>query len=106
MTTKKIIWLCLGGVAALAIFVGALIFSVERMFHESAIYQMSLDRVTAEKQVIDSIGQPMKAKWFISGSLEASIETGYGDFYYNVVGPKGNCEVYVTGHKRGTWKIT
>ena len=84
MSAKKIIWLCVGGVLAIAVFITALLFSLESAFHSSDLYQMSLKRVSNEKLVIDAIGQPMKPKWFVSGHLEtkysAGRKTGNGDF--------------------------
>jgi hypothetical protein len=111
MSTKKIIWLSLlVGLIALTAFVGAVVGAVEYGFHNSGLYKMSLDRVSNDPQVIAVIGQPGNPKWFVSGNMKVLTSgghsTGHGDLYYDLVGPKGKCEVYVTGDKNDVWLIT
>ena len=111
MKTKTAIWLSVGAVVVGGVTLGLGIFGIlEYSFHNSDLYKMSLERVLKEKQVVDAIGEPIQPKYFVLGSLNtqtaAGGSTGHGDLYYDVVGPRGKCEVYVTGDKDGVWTFT
>ncbi len=111
MKTKTAVWLGIGVVVVGGVALGLTIFGIlEYSFHNSDLYKMSLERVQKEKQVVDVIGEPMRPKYFVLGNIEVQTSggrsTGHGDLYYDIVGPRGKCEVYVTGEKDGVWTFT
>src|SRR5438270_3832984 len=108
MKRKTTVWLSIAALVVGCVFFVAAIFGIlEYSFHNSDLYSMSLDRVRREKRVVDSIGEPIVPKYLVLGNLNVQTSggrsTGHGDLYYDVTGPRGKCEVYVTGDKDGVW---
>ena len=87
-------------------FIGAILLIVETSFQHSDCYIQALTRATASPQVIEKIGQPLKAAWLASGSINISGPTGNADISIPVSGPRGKGTLYVVAKKNaGKWNF-
>jgi hypothetical protein len=71
-------------------------------------YQMALERVRTDPQVIQKLGEPVQeASWFPVGSVETNNDGGSAILNFDVAGPKGKAHV-MSQSKRigGKWGIT
>jgi hypothetical protein len=97
---------CLGLVALLAIFVGAVFSLVEYSFQHSDAYVYAVSRAKANPMVAGKIGQPIKTGWLATGSVNVSGPSGNADIAIPITGPSGKGTIYVVAKKSaGTWQF-
>ncbi|MFT3870183.1 MAG: cytochrome c oxidase assembly factor Coa1 family protein [Nibricoccus sp.] len=97
---------CLAGVivflGAIALFM-ALIFGFMK---KSDAYSGALVRVKESPAVIDQLGTPISAGWFVTGNIHVSGSSGQAELAIPVSGPKAKATVYVEAQKRlGQWQF-
>lgn len=74
------------------------------MLKKSDAYTASLEAVQSHPQVIEALGEPIDAGFFVGGSVNLSNNDGDADLTYDVSGPQGTGTVSVKGTKTaGTW---
>lgn len=97
----------LGLALLLAAFVAGILLIVETSFQHSGFYHDALDRARANPQVVDKIGQPLRAGWLASGSVNTSgSSSGNADVAIPISGPKGKGTIYLVAKKSaGLWKF-
>jgi hypothetical protein len=90
---------CCGGIVVWAI----------RSLKSSEPYQIALERVRKNPQVIEQLGEPIEeASWAPLGNFSYAtnngVASGEADFTFSVAGPKGTAHVHATAHCReGKW---
>ncbi|MGC2447888.1 MAG: cytochrome c oxidase assembly factor Coa1 family protein [Candidatus Sulfotelmatobacter sp.] len=75
-------------------------------FRNSDVYKQAMVQATANSQVRDQMGEPMKAGWFIFGELKIGATTGRANFSIPISGPHGKGRIRVVAHKNGGWRFT
>jgi hypothetical protein len=89
-----------------ASFVGGILLVVESSLQHSDAYVQALARARADPQVVEKIGQPIKAGWMASGSINVAGPSGDADISIPISGPKGKGTLYVVAKKSaGQWRF-
>lgn len=97
---------CLGVVVLLGAFVGGIFFLVENSFRHSEAYAQAMARAQANPQVLDRIGQPLKAAWLVSGSIQVHGSSGEANLSIPISGPKGKGTIFVAARRSaGAWQF-
>lgn len=70
----------------------------------STAYEMAISRATENETVLEALGEPIEAGFFVSGSIQTSGGSGNADLSIPISGPKGEATLYVTANKEaGEW---
>ena len=71
-------------------------------------YQMALQRVQKDPQVIGSLGEPIEESgWFPTGEVNLQNDRGNARFDFDVAGPKGKAHVRTEARRiAGRWGLT
>jgi len=86
-------------------FVASVFGIVEASFKSSDVYSHALMEAQANARVSETIGQPLKPGWFISGSINVSGDSGDADISIPITGPKRKGTIYAVAKKiAGTWQ--
>jgi hypothetical protein len=97
----------LGGYTFLLVIVIGLVGGVFYLLKASDAYQTGLESVQNSKAVEDQIGSPVKAGFWVFGSIRLSGESGAADLSFPVRGPEGAGRVNVVGNKTdGVWQYS
>jgi hypothetical protein len=68
---------------------------------------LGLILLTSDPALVERLGQPMKAGWFIGGSIEVTPGSGKANLSIPISGPKGKGTVYTLAVKEaGIWRLT
>ena len=103
-------WVVLGcsGLLLLVVFGIAACFSlVVGAVKKSGAYQEAMERARATPAVVEALGSPIEAGYFVSGSV--SVEGGSGEAKLSIPlsGPKGKGTLYAEATKRANrWGFT
>ena len=93
--------------AALAAFVGAIVFFVFTMFKGSDVYADAVAQARSNPAVVRELGEPVEPRWWVIGSIQTSTSSGSADFAVPLRGPSGRATLYVAATKRtGRWRYT
>jgi hypothetical protein len=93
-------------IVLIAVFVGGLFYSVEKMFRSSGIYKIAMSRAQNSPCIISKLGNPVSAKGMISGNLSEGSTNGSTDMEIPIHGPHGEGELDVSATKTASWTIT
>jgi hypothetical protein len=104
-------WVVAAGVLTFVLLLSgfiALIFTlILGVIKSSVPYRGSLEIVQNHPLARQSLGAPIDADFFVTGSISVSGSSGNADIAYTVSGPKGSGTVYVVGEKAaGQWEFT
>jgi hypothetical protein len=71
-------------------------------------YQMALERVKNDPQVIEQLGEPIEESgWFPTGEVNIQNGSGRAGLYFNVAGPEGKGQVHAEAQRiDGRWSLT
>lgn len=70
----------------------------------SDVYQTALTEATTNSELVNTLGDPIKAGFFPSGSISIENSTGEASLSIPISGPKGKGTLYVEATKSaGTW---
>lgn len=73
----------------------------------SAPYQQALQSVQTNPQAIQALGEPIKAGFLLSGSINLNSNTGEASLAIPVSGPRGKGTIYVEAEKYdNAWHYT
>ena len=91
----------------LAAFAAGILLLIETSFQHSGFYHQALERAQANPQVVQKIGQPLRAGWLASGSVNThGTSSGDADVAIPISGPKGKGTIYLVAKKSaGLWKF-
>lgn len=93
-------------VILIALFAVTLLSAIDKLFRQSDIYAMSLDRARNSPCVVAKLGTPIIAKGSINGNLNTQGSEGTADLEIPVRGPKGSGSLDVSGKEvSGSWHI-
>lgn len=97
----------LGLVLLLAAFAAGILLLVETSFQHSGFYNDALDRARANPEVVQKIGQPLRAGWLASGGVNTTgSSSGDANVAIPISGPKGKGTIYLVAKKSaGMWKF-
>ncbi len=87
---------------------GAAFYLVFGALKSSEPYQMALEKVQQDPQVIDRLGEPIEdATWFPAGNLTTEDGRGSASLHFTVKGPKGEAVVGTQARRiGGQWGLT
>jgi hypothetical protein len=75
--------------------------------NNSEATKLALATATSDPALVERLGQPMKAGWFIGGSIETMPGSGKAKLSIPISGPKGKGTVYTRAVKEaGIWRLT
>jgi hypothetical protein len=104
-TQKK--WAVAGVIAYLffILFFVAIFSFVGGIMKDTDVYKMSFHAIQNNPEVVEMIGIPIEAGFFVSGNINTGGATeGEASIQYTITGPKGEGETYVVASKkRGKW---
>lgn len=62
-------------------------------------FEQSMTAISQHADVVDMIGEPIEAGYFVTGSIRTSGSNGEAYLQYSLSGPKGEAEAYVQAYK-------
>lgn len=97
-------WLVLAlATGCIAIPVGIIVM-VFALIKNTTPYKVAVQEAATDQRIIDLIGEPIEAGWWVSGSTETSAGSGSTDLMIPVSGPNGSMIIYVQAQKSaGVW---
>lgn len=73
----------------------------------SDAYRLAMGRAASDPEVIEEIGAPIEAGFFVSGSVSVSGATGTADLSIPISGPDGKATVFAVAEKSaGQWQFS
>ncbi len=98
---------CLTLILLMGLFAVGLITVITTSFRSSDVYKQALTQATANSQVRELIGEPIKPAWFISGQLNVSGSTGSANLSIPISGPRAKGTIRAVANKTGGgWRFT
>ncbi len=68
-------------------------------------YRIGLERVKANEEVKEALGEPVNPSFVVQGNINLKNNDGEADISFPVSGPKGAGQVHVQGTKtNGVWR--
>jgi hypothetical protein len=83
------------------LFVSGIMVLVFGAMRSSDVFKESVARAQSNPAVLQRLGTPVKAGFFVSGSINVSGNSGDAGLAVPISGPKGKATVSVTAHKSG-----
>ncbi|GLR04368.1 hypothetical protein GCM10007906_19560 [Vibrio hyugaensis] len=69
-------------------------------------FDQSMVAISQNSEVIEIVGEPIEAGYFVMGSIQTSGENGEASLQYAISGPKGEADVYVQAYKEmEAWEL-
>jgi hypothetical protein len=97
----------LAGVVLFIAFAGGIALFVFHIMKSSVVYQQAVARATEHPAVVDALGTPIKADWWVAGEINTSAGTGSAKLTIPLAGPRGSAQIYLTATKSGNdWTFT
>lgn len=112
MENKKKVAGCLfagcGGAIVIVLVLAMGIFAfVMNVVKSSDAYKMAMKRAEANPAIVEAIGKPIEAGFFVTGSIHTSGPSGDADVSVPLSGPKGEGDLYIVAKKSaGQWSFT
>ena len=113
-TGKIILWIVLGFgvfscicVLMVAVFAGGLTGVVTGAVRSSEVYQYAMDSALNDPEVIDVLGEPINAGFFVQGSINVNGPTGEASLAIPLKGAERNGTLHVAADRiAGVWNYT
>ena len=94
----SVLLVCCGGFAMLSV-------GVMSALKSSDPYRIGLERVKANEEVKEALGEPVNPSFVVQGNINLKNNDGEADISFPVSGPKGAGQVHVQGTKtNGVWR--
>jgi hypothetical protein len=111
---RKLVLITCGVLTAVALCVflivggaAGIIATVFGSIKSSDVYQSALTEAMANPELLDALGDPIKAGLIPSGSISVENTTGEASLAIPISGPKGKGTLYIEATKSaGTWTYT
>jgi hypothetical protein len=95
---------CVSLLGLIAVFVAGIILVVFGFMKSSDVYQEALAAASSSPSVIDVLGEPIEAGWYMTGTIRVSGASGTADITIPISGPRGTGTIFAAGTKRaGQW---
>jgi hypothetical protein len=90
--------------AMFAAFLASIFLVVFGAMRSSGAYQIAISRARESPEVVEALGEPVEAGWFISGNINVSGPSGDASLSIPVSGPRGAGTIYLVAEKiAGEW---
>jgi len=98
---------CVGALALVAAFVALILTLVFGMIKSSGVYKDALAQARAHPAVVEALGTPIEAGFYVMGSINVSGPTGHADVAIPISGPNGKGTIYAVATKHaGQWTFS
>ena len=98
---------CLGLLLLAAGFVVVIVSIVFGAMKSSDAYKTALAKAKADPRVVNALGSPIKAGFFVSGKTNVSGSSGQSDLTVPISGPKAKGRIYLVASKfAGEWTFS
>lgn len=85
-------------VAFLAVAIGA-VFFVFGLMKSSDVYREALAEASSHAAVVEALGEPVEAGWYLMGNIEVNDGSGRADISIPISGPKGSGTIFAVATK-------
>jgi hypothetical protein len=106
--SQPLVWFAIGCgvlVAGVIVFIGVIFVTLIGATRSSTPYQDGLARASTDARVIALLGEPVKARWWFTGSIKVSGNDGNADLHIPLAGSTAKGDLYVKGTKTdGRWE--
>jgi len=92
---------CLGAVALVAVFIVLISTFVFGLIKSSGVYKDALAIAQTHPAVVEALGIPIEAGFFVMGNINASGPTGHADLVIPISGPKSKGTIYAKASRHG-----
>jgi hypothetical protein len=80
---------------------------VTTSFHNSEPYKQAVAKASADTQVREAIGEPIRPAWLVSGQLNVTGSTGSANLLIPISGSRGKGSIRAVASKSGgVWRFT
>jgi hypothetical protein len=76
-----------------------LLFTLIGSMLKGEAFDQSMVSISQNTEVIEVVGEPIEAGYFVMGSIQTSGTKGEASLQYSISGPKGEADVYVQAYK-------
>jgi Cytochrome oxidase complex assembly protein 1 len=93
-----VLWLGVTIAGAIAVFAS---------IRTSDAAKLAIQTAESNPMLVERLGQPLKAGWFVSGNMEVTPASGHAELAIPISGPKGSGTIYAEERKRagsGNWR--
>lgn len=98
---------CLGLVALLTGFVALIAAIVFGSLRSSWAYETGMHLCSENSAVVEALGTPLQAGFFVTGSVNVNGPSGNADLSIPLEGPRGSGTLYVTANRTaGEWRMS
>lgn len=80
-------------------FIAVMVLVVFGAIKSTDAYRGARARVENDPRVIEALGSPVEAGWWMSGNVHVENRRGFADFSFPVHGPKGSATVHAVATK-------
>ncbi|MFA9477042.1 cytochrome c oxidase assembly factor Coa1 family protein [Phycisphaerales bacterium AB-hyl4] len=88
-----------------AVCCGGMFVFVFGMIRQTEPYQLTMERVERDPEVLAALGQPIESGWLVSGNINYAGGGGEADLSFSIRGPQGRGTVYaVLERSAGQWQ--
>jgi len=86
------------------LLIGSIFFWIMSFMTSSAPFKMAVEQIKQNPVIIQSLGEPISAGWFVRGNLTTSDNSGSACLAIAISGSKTKGEIYVDAEQRsGKW---
>ncbi|SIS68694.1 cytochrome c oxidase assembly factor Coa1 family protein [Neptunomonas antarctica] len=76
-----------------------LLFTLLGSMLKGEVFDQSMVTISQNTEVIEVVGEPIEAGYFVMGSIQTSGTRGEASLQYSISGPKREADVYVQAYK-------
>ena len=104
---KLVVGLLLGVVLILAAIAVGFVWFLMHWMKQADVVQDAMSRARSNPAVVQGLGVPIEAAWYVTGSISEIPTSGDADLAWPITGPKSKDTIYVTARKTaGTWQYS
>ena len=93
--------------ALMFVLAGLMFYSIFALMKGSDAYKLTMAQVQEDAQVVEALGKPIEAGWFVSGNIQLNGSEGVANISIPISGPKNSGTVTSRAAKvAGVWDIS
>lgn len=93
-------------IAVMLVLAGLLVYSIFAIMKGSDAYKLTMAQVQSNSQVVEALGTPIQAGWFVTGNIQLNGSEGAAGISIPISGPKNSATVTSRATKvAGAWEI-
>ncbi len=98
---------CGGGLVLITLLTVAIFAFVMNVVKSSDAYKMAMEKAESNPAIVEAIGTPIEAGFFVTGSINTTGPSGNADVSVPLSGPKGEGTLYIVAQKSaGQWSFS